>query len=52
MLDEITIHDSEFESPAWHKDALAETESRYDTGQEELIDWDEAKKLLRMECKP
>jgi hypothetical protein len=51
MLDEIIIHNSEFDSPAWHKDALAETERRYDNGQEELIDWDEAKKLLKKECK-
>jgi hypothetical protein len=52
MLDEITIHDSEFAAPAWHKDALAETESRYESGKEELIDWSEAKELLRKQCKP
>jgi hypothetical protein len=51
MLDEITIHDSEFESPAWHKAALAETKSRYESGQEKLIDWEEAKELLRKQCK-
>ncbi|RXK88363.1 acyl-protein synthetase [Chlorobaculum sp. 24CR] len=44
---QLTTKDSEFESPAWHKDALAETESRYESGKEELIDWSEAKELLR-----
>ena len=43
----LTINDSEFESPAWHKNTLAETESRYEAGKEELIDWSEAKELLR-----
>lgn len=35
------------ESPAWHGEALRETEQRYDTGQEQPIDWAIAKQELR-----
>jgi hypothetical protein len=48
---QLTVNDSEFESPAWHKQALAETEQRYEAGQEESIDWSEAKELLRKQHK-
>lgn len=48
---QLTIKDSEFESPNWHKNALAETESRYNAGKEESIDWAEAKELLRKQYK-
>lgn len=37
----------EFESPEWHKTALAETEKRLKEGKEEVIDWTEAKSQLR-----
>lgn len=34
-------------SPEWHEDALRETASRLDSGNELIIDWDEAKRDLR-----
>lgn len=37
--------------PAWHKKALLETELRVQAGEEEFIDWDEAKKSLRRRTK-
>ena len=37
----------EFESPGWHKSALAETERRVEDGKEEAIDWSQAKRQLR-----
>ncbi|HSI11531.1 MAG TPA: addiction module protein [Chthoniobacter sp.] len=37
----------EWVSPAWHGDALAETERRLKDGQEEMIDWQQAKAELR-----
>ena len=37
--------------PAWHKAALAETEKRIQSGEEEFIDWDVAKKSLRRRAK-
>jgi hypothetical protein len=35
------------ESPAWHKDALEETEARLASGEEKILDWDDAKRDLR-----
>jgi len=35
------------ESPAWHGEALRETEQRYEAGQEQPIDWVIAKQELR-----
>jgi len=34
-------------SPAWHGEALAETELRLAEGGEEVLDWEQAKKDLR-----
>ncbi len=35
------------ESPAWHADALRETERRVAAGEDKPIDWEVAKKELR-----
>ena len=35
------------DSPDWHKNALRETEVRYEAGDEKSLDWQEAKKQLR-----
>jgi hypothetical protein len=35
------------ESPAWHGDALRETDRRFETGQEQPVDWATAKQELR-----
>lgn len=35
------------ESPAWHGDALRETERRFEAGQEQPVDWATAKQELR-----
>ena len=40
-----------FQLPTWHKAALAETEERVRTGEEEFIDWAEAKRSLRRRAK-
>lgn len=36
-----------FEPPAWHRQALLETEKGVKAGTEQFIDWNEAKKSLR-----
>lgn len=36
-----------YESPAWHQEALKETEKRVEAGSEESIDWASAKRDLR-----
>ena len=35
------------ESPPWHEDVLKETQSRLNAGQEQILDWPEAKRKLR-----
>lgn len=35
------------ESPDWHQEALQETERRFQSGQEESLDWNKAKRELR-----
>ena len=37
----------EVESPAWHEAVLRETERRVAAGEEEMLDWEEAKRRLR-----
>jgi hypothetical protein len=37
----------EFESPAWHADALHETSERRARGEEKILDWEQAKAKLR-----
>lgn len=36
-----------YKSPEWHKNALEKTEVRMAQGEEELLDWDKAKRDLR-----
>ncbi|MEQ1859285.1 MAG: addiction module protein [Chthoniobacteraceae bacterium] len=47
LWEELSRRDEEVESPAWHGDALAETEQRLADGREEVLDWDCAKAELR-----
>lgn len=37
----------EIESPAWHRDELNRTDARLVSGEEEVLDWSEAKRKLR-----
>lgn len=41
--------DGEISSPEWHRDILAERDRLIESGEEKLIDWEVAKKLLREE---
>ncbi len=40
-------NEESIESPDWHKKALSETEARVNSGQERIVDWQQAKKELR-----
>jgi hypothetical protein len=44
---DLSGNDAEFESPAWHADALRETSARVARGEEKILDWEQAKKKLR-----
>ena len=35
------------ESPPWHEDVLKDTQNRLAAGQEQILDWSEAKQQLR-----
>ena len=39
--------EAQFESPAWHGDALRDREEHIKTGRESFMDWEAAKKQLR-----
>ena len=43
----LSASDVEVESPAWHADALRETEERFSRGEERIVDWESAKRELR-----
>ena len=49
IWEELSSNPSEIPSPAWHGEALAETERRVASGEEVSMDWSEAKDLLRRE---
>ena len=40
-------HTSDFTSPGWHKDILAERERRVKEGREDILDWEESKRQLK-----
>jgi hypothetical protein len=46
---DLTRNSERFESPAWHKQVLEEREERLESGEENFIDWELAKKQLREE---
>lgn len=47
LWESLSSEESRLESPPWHEEALRETARRYDTGQEQPIDWATAKRELR-----
>ena len=47
LWDAITREGDRYESPAWHEQALQETQQRFDAGAEESLDWATAKRELR-----
>lgn len=51
IWNELTLEEQEFSSPKWHEKALKETEERMSKGEEKVINWSDAKKLLRKEFK-
>ena len=44
---DLSRSDADLKSPDWHEEALSETEQRLAAGNEELVEWDEAKLALR-----
>ena len=44
---DLSQDETQFESPAWHEQALRETETIVKAGEAKFSDWEEAKKRLR-----
>lgn len=44
---DLSRDETEFESPAWHADALRETSERRARGEEAVLNWADAKTKLR-----
>jgi len=47
LWEDLSRDDAATRSPAWHQQALKETEESLAAGHERLVDWDDAKKELR-----
>jgi len=47
IWEDLSQDEARIESPAWHEEALLETEHRLSSGQEKTVDWAEAQKELR-----
>ena len=47
IWEDLSKEDAQVESPEWHQEALRETDRRLKSGQENILDWHDAKKELR-----
>jgi hypothetical protein len=47
IWEDLSREAEQVESPQWHREALEETERRFQSGQEKVVDWQDAKKELR-----
>jgi Putative addiction module component len=47
LWEDLSRDEKALESPAWHEDALQETERRVAAGEGKSLDWEAAKKELR-----
>lgn len=48
---DLSRHEQNVPSPAWHEQVLKEREERLKSGQEKPLDWQTAKQQLRDRCK-
>jgi hypothetical protein len=47
LWEDLSCPADKYKSPAWHEQELANTERRLAEGNEEVLDWESAKKALR-----
>lgn len=47
LWEDLSRDERQVESPEWHREALQEAEKRFDSGQESMMDWQDAKRELR-----
>lgn len=46
LWSDLSLADEDFDSPSWHGVALRDTEARVASGEEQQVNWDEAKRRL------
>jgi len=47
LWSDLAEDEESFSSPAWHEDALRQTEAEFAAGRVEVLDWEGAKRELR-----
>ncbi len=47
IWDDICHHSADFPSPSWHETVLKERDARIASGEDKLLDWEEAKQMMR-----
>lgn len=47
IWEDLSKDEEQLESPQWHQKALQQTEERLERGQEDTVDWPDAKRTLR-----
>jgi len=47
LWEDVSSNEAEYISPSWHEQVLHETRTRYEAGEEGVVDWGLAKKDLR-----
>ena len=47
VWDDIVHNSPNFPSPSWHEEILKERDAKIKSGEDQLIDWETAKNLLR-----
>jgi len=47
IWDDICHNSADFPSPAWHEAVLMERDAKIASGEDELLDWDVAKRQMR-----
>ena len=47
IWEDLSKEEERIESPDWHQKALQQTERRLSSGQEKIVDWQDAKRELR-----
>ena len=47
IWEDLSKEEEQIESPDWHQKALQQTERRLSSGQEKIVDWQDAKRELR-----
>jgi len=48
LWSDLAADEDSFVSPAWHEQALRETEAEFAAGRIEVLEWEEAKRQLRL----